>query len=121
MHWALILHHNLPVDCAKELFKPSRLSKSSGLQQKKFCFFVIEIISEVGFWPFLAQVTWPGPKPLDRIILLKFSMETMLESVSFEPVVNFLEFLLQKLWSKINKLIDSLIMRLITHIAVFRT
>jgi len=34
---------------------------------------------------------------LDGSILLKFSMQTTLESVSFETLINFLMFLVQKL------------------------
>jgi len=40
-------------------------------------------------------------KPLGQCILLKFSLETRLESESFELLIDFLAFLVQKL-SKIN-------------------
>jgi len=45
----------------------------------------------------------------DRSILLKLSIETTLESKSFETLIDFLAFLLQKLWPKINKTINYLI------------
>jgi len=33
-------------------------------------------------------------------ILLKFSLEARLQSKSFEPLIGFLAFLVQKLWPK---------------------
>jgi len=41
----------------------------------------------------LAHVTWPRAQPLDGSILLKFSLETRLESESFELLINFFTFL----------------------------
>jgi len=61
----------------------------------RFSFFVTDIISEVGFW--LAHVTRPMAQPLDGSISLKFSLETRLASKSFESLINFLAFLVQKL------------------------
>ena len=46
-----------------------------------------------------AHVTWPRPQPLYGSISLKFSLETRLESESFEPLIDFLAFLVQKLLS----------------------
>jgi len=61
-----------------------------------FRFFVSDVISEVDFWPFWLML--PGlAQPLDGSISLKFSLETRLESESFEPLINFLTFLVQKL------------------------
>jgi len=57
----------------------------------------------------LAHVAWPRAKPLDESVSLKFSFETRLESESFEPLIDFLAFLVRKLCSKINKLINYLI------------
>ena len=57
----------------------------------------------------LAHVTWPRAQPLGQSVLLKFLLETRLESESFEPLINFLAFLVQRLWSKINNLINYLI------------
>jgi len=45
----------------------------------------------------LAHVTWPRAQLLDESISLKLSLETRLESESFEPLINFLAFLVQKL------------------------
>ena len=59
------------------------------------------------FGVILARVAWPRPQLLGQSVSLKFSLETMLESESFEPLIDFLAFLVQKLWSKINKLINS--------------
>ena len=61
-----------------------------------------DVISEVvlaSFWLML-----PRAQPLGQSVSLKFSLETRLESESFEPLIDFLAFLDQKL-SKINKLI----------------
>jgi len=69
---------------------------------------VSDVISEVGFGQF-AHVTWPRAQstkepglawpinPLHRSISLKFSLETRLESESFEPLIDLLVFLVQKL------------------------
>jgi len=57
----------------------------------------------------LAHVAWPRAQLLGQSVSLKFSLETRLESESFQPLINFLAFLVQKLWSKINKLINYLI------------
>jgi len=60
----------------------------------------------------LAHVTWPRAQPLNQSITLKFPYETRLESKSFEPLMDFLAFLVQTLWSKINKEINYLIREL---------
>jgi len=57
---------------------------------------VSDIISEEVFGH-LAHVTWPRAQLLDGTISLKLSLETRLESESFEPLINFLVFLVQKL------------------------
>ena len=104
-------HHSSSADCARELFKPSKDSASLLVcTRKNFlvgdCRFFCEwrhMWSSV--WAILAHVTWPRAQPLGQSISLKFSLETRLESESFEPLINFLAFLVQKLWSKIIKLI----------------
>ena len=53
----------------------------------------------------LAHIAWPRAQPLGQSVSLKFSLETRLESKSFEPLIDFLAFLVQTL-SKINKLIN---------------
>ena len=45
----------------------------------------------------LAHVSRPGAQPLDQSVSLKFSLESRLESESFEPLIDFLAFLVQKL------------------------
>ena len=52
-----------------------------------------DVISEV----VLAHVARPGAQPLGQSVSLKFSLESRLESKSFEPLINFLAFLIQKL------------------------
>jgi len=96
-------------DCARELFKGSkRINQSNRLHSKKNflprgCgFFVTDVTSEVvlgSFWLML-----PG-----QSVLLKFSWETRLESKRFEPLIDFPAFLVQKLWSKMDKLFNYLI------------
>jgi len=54
----------------------------------------------------MAHVAWPRAQSLGQSVSLKFSLDTRLPS--FEPLINFLAFLVQKL-SKINKLINYLI------------
>ena len=56
----------------------------------------------------LAHVAQPGAQLLGQSVSLKLSLESRLESESFEPFIDFLAFLIQKLWSKINKLINYL-------------
>ena len=57
----------------------------------------------------LAHVVWPRAQLLGQSVSLKFPLETRLDSESFEPLIDFLAFLVQTLLSKINKLIDFLI------------
>jgi len=45
----------------------------------------------------MAHVAWPKAQPLGQSVSLKFSLETRLESESFEPLIDFLTFLVQKL------------------------
>ena len=69
----------------------------------------------------LARVAWPRAQPLGQSVSLKFSLESRLKSKSFEPLIDFLAFLVQTLWSKINKLINYLISQifLLTYIITF--
>ena len=53
----------------------------------------------------LAQVCWPWVQLQDGRISLKFLLKTTLESESFEPLIVFLVFLVQKLRPRNNKLI----------------
>ena len=62
------------------------------------------------FGVILAHVTWPRAQLLGQSVLLKFWLETKLESESFEPLIDFLD---QKLWSKINKLMNYRICQII--------
>ena len=45
----------------------------------------------------MVHVAWPKAQLLGQSVLLKFSLETRLESESFEPLIDFLVFLVQKL------------------------
>jgi len=56
-----------------------------------------DIISEVVLGPFWLMFPGLGPQPLGQSISLKFSLETRLKSESFELLINFLAFLVQKL------------------------
>jgi len=44
----------------------------------------------------LAHVAWPRAQSLGQSVSLKFSLETRLESGSFEPLIDFLTFVVQK-------------------------
>ena len=104
--------HSSSADCARELFKGSNgLASHLVRTQKTFFGWGLRIFCEwrhkwSSFWAILAHVTWPRAQPLGQSISLKFPLETSLESESFEPLIDFLAFLGQKLWSKINKLIN---------------
>jgi len=55
---------------------------------------VTDVISKVvlgSFW----LIAWPRAQLLGQSVSLKFSLETRLESESFEPLINFLAFLVQ--------------------------
>jgi len=65
--------------------------------------------SRVGFWSFWLRLPGPRPKLLDGSILLKFLLETRLESESFEHFIGFLGIQVQKLWPKNQKIIYYLI------------
>jgi len=67
---------------------------------------VTDVISEVVLWSFCLMLLGLRAQPLGQSVSLKFSLETRLESESFEPLIDFLVFLFQKLRSKINKLIN---------------
>jgi len=63
---------------------------------------VSDVISEVLFWPFWLMLPGLGPNRLAKVFhrlakYLKFSLETRPRSESFEPLINFLAFLVQKL------------------------
>ena len=99
-------------DCARELFNGSNGSASLvDCTQKKNFARGVRLFCEwrhkfSSFRVILAHVAWPRAQPLGQSVSLKFSLETRLESESFEPFINFLAFLVQKLRSKINKLIN---------------
>jgi len=73
------------------------------------------------FGVILAHVAWPRAQLLGESVSLKFSLESRLESESFELLIDFLAFLVQKLWSKINKWMNYLIslIFLLTNIITF--
>ena len=90
--------------------------------EKNFCW-GLQIFCEwrhkwSSFGAILAHVTWPRAQLLGQSISLKFSLETKLESESF---IDFLAFLVEKLWSKINKLIYYLIKTSIKCFYYFRS
>jgi len=101
-----------PPICVRELFKGSNGSASLvDYTQKKFFGWGMQIFCDwhhklSSFGVILAHVAWPRAQPLGQSVSLKFSLETRLESESFEPLIDFLAFLVQKLSLKINKLIN---------------
>jgi len=58
---------------------------------------VTDVISEVVLGSFWVRFPGVGPHRLGQSVSLKFSLETRLESESFEPLIDFLAFLVQKL------------------------
>jgi len=102
-------------DCARELLNGSKESVSLVDYTRKKCFgwgvriFCVCRHKWSSFRVILAHVARPGAQPLGQGVLLKISVESRLESESFEPLIDFLAFLVQKLWSKINKIINYLI------------
>jgi len=100
-------------DCARELFNGSNRSASLvECTRKKIFWLGVRIVCDwCHKWStsrvILAHAAWPRAQPLGQSVSLKFSLETRLEYESFEPLINFLAFLVQKLWSKINKLINT--------------
>jgi len=107
--------HSSSADCARKLFKP--LNGSANLlvcTRKKIFGWGLRIFCEwchrwSSSWAILTHVTWPRAQPLCQSISLKFWLETRLESESFKPLIDFLAFVVRKLWSKINELINYLI------------
>jgi len=69
----------------------------------------------------VAHVTWPRAQPLGQSISLKLLLETRLECEFFEPLIDFLAFLVQKLRSKMDKLINYLISELVKYFFYFRS
>ena len=97
--------HNSSADCARDLFKPSKDSGSLRVWNEKnfgFGFFMSDVINEVGLGHFDSCYLALGPTTRWSISL-KFSQETRLESKTFGPLMNFIVFLVQKLWHKKTK------------------
>jgi len=113
--WLPYQHPSSSTNCARELFKGSNgLTSLVDCSRKNFFVWGLWIFCEwrhkwSSFGAILAHVAWPRAQPLGQSVSLKFSLETRLNSKSFEPLIDFLAFLVQKLWSKINKSINYLI------------
>jgi len=90
-------------DCARELFKSSNGSASLLVcTWKKFFDWGLWIFCDwhhkwSSFGVILAYVAWARAQPLGQSVSLKFLLETKLKSESFEPLIDFLAFLVQKL------------------------
>jgi len=97
-------HPSYSAVCARELFKGSNGSASLGdCTRKKLFVRGLRIFCDwrhkrSSFRVILAHVACPRAQPLGQSVSLKFSLETRLKSESFEPLIDFLEFLVQKLW-----------------------
>jgi len=103
--------HSSSAVCAWAVQGLKRISQSSSLLSKKIFWLGVVHFCEwrhkwSSFWAILAHVTWLRAQPLGQSILLKISLETRLKS--FKTLIDFIAFLVQKLWSKINKLINYL-------------
>jgi len=70
--------HNSPVDCARQLFKPSKDAASLwACNEKKFdfwvfSFFVSDLISGVDIWPFWLRLPGPGHQPQEEVFCSSF-------------------------------------------------
>jgi len=54
--------HNSSTDCAGECSNPQKTQQVVEIaMKKKFVFFVSDVISEVGFWPFWLMLPGLGP------------------------------------------------------------
>ena len=90
--------HNLPVNCARELFKLSKDSASLLVAMKKilgfgFSFFCGWHHKWDRFKPFLSRLSGPGHKPQEGSISLKFLVRTRRKSESFKTLISFVMFL----------------------------
>ena len=109
----MALHaHNSGAESGRELFKGSKDTACLlACTQKKFFAWGLQIFCEWRHklrtfrppWP-----TSPGPgcKPLDSRISLKFLLQTRLQSESFDTLDDLLGVWVQKLWSKVIKILD---------------
>ena len=61
-----------------------------------FNFFVSDVISGVGFWPVCLMLPGPGPILKVEVFCSSFYWQVQLESEFFEPLIDFLAFLVQK-------------------------
>ena len=80
--------------CTIELFKPWKNSPSLLVCNEKN-FFGWELWCQKwrSFLAILAHVTWPRAQPLDQSILLRFHWKLGSSPKSFEPLIDFLAFL----------------------------
>ena len=81
-------------DCTRELFKGSNgLASLVDCTRKKFLFFCDWGHKWSSFGVILSHVAWARAQPLGQSVSLKFSLETRLESKTFDPLIDFLAFL----------------------------
>ena len=98
--------HSSSADCIRELFKGSNKSDSLlDCTQRKFFGWGLWIFCEwhhkwSSFWAILSHIAWSRAQPLGQSISLKFS--SRLESESFEPLIDFLAFLVLTLNKQIK-------------------
>ena len=107
--------HNSLVDCARDLFKPSKdTTMSLSLQWKEVILgsFVSDIISRIGYWPFSLRLPGLGPNCKREVFCSSFYWKL---GWNFQPLISFLAFLFHKLRSKNNKLINCVIKGLINY------
>jgi len=95
----LYQHHSSSADCTRELFKSWNRSASLLLCTWKNIFgwgwriFCEWRHKRSSFWVILPHVTWPRAQLPGQSISLKFSLETRLKSESFQPLIDFLAFM----------------------------
>ena len=96
--------HSSSANCTRELFNGSNGSASPvDCTRKKNFAWGVRVFCEwrhkwSSFRVILAHVAWPRAQPLGQSVWLKFSLETRLESESFEPLIDFES--LSRFWFK---------------------
>jgi len=94
----------------REKSQKTRQVFSSALEKKNFCLGVAGFLWGHHKWrtfrPPWPTLPGPGRQPLGGSILLKFLLETRLQSESFDTLDHLLGFRVEKLWCKLVKIFD---------------
>ena len=110
---ALRWNFSSPVSATDSVKSSKDVASLVACKQKNFFGWGVRIFCEWRhkwrtFRPAWPTSLGPGLKPLDGSILLKFLLETRLQSESYDTLDDLLGFQVQKLWSKEIKIFDYL-------------